>query len=213
MSNQSEEIVVYFVRHGESEGNIAVRNGGGMWVDDYPDTSPLTETGKMQAEKAGEYLYKIEKEFDIIISSPFERAKNTAEIINKKLKKEIIFSDLCREIVGEPYFFVENEVRQKADGLKMVKDFRKIVDEFLEYLKSSGKKRILVVSHSMFIRSVLTNTIYGKHAEEDVYLYNFLHGLALANTGIVKMNYKEIHKTDNGWRVQMWNDTTHLKEL
>ena len=78
---------VYFVRHGESEYNAKSLFQDGKVL--------LSEKGKQQAQVLAERFLNIP--IDIIISSPYPRAKKTAEIINKKIKKKIIFSELIGE--------------------------------------------------------------------------------------------------------------------
>ena len=63
---------LYIVRHGETKRNIERRLSGGEEV-------PLNERGIRQAIQTRDYLKEVD--FDLIISSPSERARNTAEII------------------------------------------------------------------------------------------------------------------------------------
>ncbi|OOR16233.1 histidine phosphatase family protein [Bacillus cereus] len=65
--------VICLVRHGETEWNAIGKLQG-------RENIKLNKQGKQQAEKCG--LYLREKQWDIIISSPLSRAKQTAEIIN-----------------------------------------------------------------------------------------------------------------------------------
>lgn len=69
-----------FVRHGQSEFNVrfaATRQDPGI-----PD-APLTPLGREQAEEAAERLKG--HDFKVLISSPYTRAIQTAQIINKVL--------------------------------------------------------------------------------------------------------------------------------
>ncbi len=70
---------IYLVRHGESELNK-------VSVHQTEDT-PLSPEGIKQANKLAERIKKLK--IDFIYSSPYKRAKQTAEIISKKLKKPI----------------------------------------------------------------------------------------------------------------------------
>lgn len=87
----SEEPItkIIFVRHGESEKNVK------HILSDSLDKWPLTEKGKKDIESIRE---TIEDKVDAIITSPVLRAKETAEILNEKLKTEIIKNDLIKEI-------------------------------------------------------------------------------------------------------------------
>ena len=60
---------VFLVRHGQS-----VANAGGKTVD--PDTNPLTELGRRQAE---DFIHRLDCRPTRIVVSPFLRAQQTAE--------------------------------------------------------------------------------------------------------------------------------------
>ena len=49
---------------------------------------PLTHDGEKQLAGVARAMKKMGLEFDLILSSPYERAKKTAEIIAEKLKLE-----------------------------------------------------------------------------------------------------------------------------
>ncbi len=76
------------VRHGETDWN---KNGK---VQGHTDIE-LNEVGKQQARDVAEKLKH--ENFDLIICSPLKRAKETADIINKTLKLELIVEDDLRE--------------------------------------------------------------------------------------------------------------------
>lgn len=71
--------VVYFVRHGESEANVAP-------VFQSPD-SPLSERGRHQAQLIGERVSQLR--FDALISSPFARARETAQVIAQATEADV----------------------------------------------------------------------------------------------------------------------------
>ena len=75
---------LYLVRHGESTYNI-----DGII---QPLGSELSEKGKEQAKFLAARFKNIP--VDIIISSPLKRAKQTAEIIERVIQKEVIYTDL-----------------------------------------------------------------------------------------------------------------------
>lgn len=68
---------LYFLRHGESAGNIARIAQGRA---DFP----LTDQGRDQAARAGRWF--AERHVDLILSSPLLRASETAEIIARKAR-------------------------------------------------------------------------------------------------------------------------------
>lgn len=91
--NQKE---IYLIRHGETEWN-KLKKIQGQEAD-----IPLCDCGRNQAKKTGLYLrdFRIKsKPFDRIISSPLERAKETAEIIGNIVdyKKDIEYDNVLME--------------------------------------------------------------------------------------------------------------------
>jgi phosphohistidine phosphatase len=79
---------IFILRHG-----IAVERGTPGFEND--SQRPLTPKGKRQLRKTAGAMKKMNLRFDLILSSPFERAKQTAEIVAEelKLKKRLKFSD------------------------------------------------------------------------------------------------------------------------
>lgn len=93
MSEQKIEKVVYFVRHGQSEDNVAP-------IFPAPD-SPLNEKGIKQVECIAKRVSKLS--FDILVTSPLERAKQTAEVIIRETGKKAECSDLFVEHIKPTY--------------------------------------------------------------------------------------------------------------
>src|SRR4029450_10818002 len=72
MPDKSRAKVVYFVRHGQSEDNVAP-------VFQSPD-SPLSAVGRTQAERIAARVAKLA--FDVLLASPYRRAHETADVIS-----------------------------------------------------------------------------------------------------------------------------------
>jgi phosphohistidine phosphatase len=79
---------LYVLRHG-----IAVEPG--MPGCEKDSERPLTPKGRHQLRQIAAAMKKMDLRFDLILSSPFLRAKQTAEIIAESLtrKKQLAFSD------------------------------------------------------------------------------------------------------------------------
>ena len=79
---------LYLLRHG-----LAVERGTHGFEDDA--VRPLTPKGRRQLRKIATAMKKLERDFDLVLSSPFLRAKQTAEIVaaELKLKKRLKFSN------------------------------------------------------------------------------------------------------------------------
>src|SRR5690348_5787824 len=67
---------LYFVRHGQTQGNV-----NRLWSG--TTETPLTDEGRAQAKRAGEHAKSLG--IDHIVCSPLGRAKDTAAIIAKEI--------------------------------------------------------------------------------------------------------------------------------
>ena len=82
---------IFILRHG-----IAVDRGTKGFQND--SERPLTAKGKRQLRKSAAAMKRMKLRFDLILSSPYERAKRTAEIVAEelKLKKRLKLSDALK---------------------------------------------------------------------------------------------------------------------
>lgn len=145
---------LYIIRHGETFENASNRLQGRI-------DSNLTEEGKKQALEVRNYF--VDKEVDLIVSSPLKRCVETANIIsNDKIK--IIYDDrlLGRdhgEFTGMPkeevnfddyWNYYKNIKYERAEN---VVDLFNRVKKLIEELKEEYKdKKIIIVTHSGVIR-------------------------------------------------------------
>ena len=74
----------YFLRHGETEWNLSKRTQGQL-------DSQLNDTGRAQAEKAGEALKH--EPIERIVASPLSRVRHTAEAVARHHDVEISFDE------------------------------------------------------------------------------------------------------------------------
>lgn len=105
---------LWLVRHGQSEGNVArdaADEAGSHEIDiDVRDVDvPLSALGRTQAEAAGRWFAALPRKDrpELILSSPYVRAKETAEII-------------CREgaLAGGPaQTLVDERLREREFGI------------------------------------------------------------------------------------------------
>jgi phosphohistidine phosphatase len=79
---------LYLLRHG-----IAVERGTRGFEDDF--SRPLTPKGRRQLRKTAGAFKKLGRKFDLILSSPLLRAKQTAEIVATELhlRKRLRYSN------------------------------------------------------------------------------------------------------------------------
>lgn len=80
--------IITFIRHGETEWNVAGKQQGHQ-------NSDLTSRGIQQAEMIGRYLRT--NSYDLIYSSDLKRALHTAQLINEQLKIPLIKNKNLRE--------------------------------------------------------------------------------------------------------------------
>lgn len=150
-----------FIRHGESEPNLT----GKINVDKSKNFG-LTENGKKQLSEPGLTQRLRDYKIDIIVSSPYLRTKETAEIISNNLeldKNKIIVEDKLQEFqVGmkndgrtwqEMYYESKEKINlyhDKIDGADEAKiDVVKRVAKFLSECEEKYEgKTILCITHN-----------------------------------------------------------------
>jgi len=163
---------LYFVRHGESEWNVADRICGRTDV-------PLTEKGHEQAIAAGREILASNKKIDLIIYSPLVRAKETAlhisEVTGIPVKEE---PRLIEQSFGKfegtsprkaPEFVAaKTQFATSYEGgesmLKLAQRIYNVIDEIIE-----DDKVYLIVAHNGIARVVksyfddMTNEEYANY--------------------------------------------------
>jgi len=77
---------IYILRHG-----IAVERGTSGHKKD--SDRPLTPEGEDKMRQIAEAILAMELKFDLILSSPFKRAEQTANIVAHELDEEVTFTD------------------------------------------------------------------------------------------------------------------------
>jgi len=99
----SEPTTFYFVRHGESEANVARRFSGRF-------DSPLTDLGRKQAVALADALEGVP--FDRIVATPLSRSLDTALVIARRRRMPVdVVADLVEIDVGEKQGAHFDEVR------------------------------------------------------------------------------------------------------
>ena len=111
MSSPDKPVYTFvFLRHGESVGNAEARWQG---QSDYM----LTEKGRAQARLLAERWKSEGMKFDLIISSPLLRAKETAEIIASALDAKLELDPILMERhIGEMEGLTAEEVRKMTSA-------------------------------------------------------------------------------------------------
>lgn len=149
------ETVLGLFRHGQTDWNIDLRLQGTADI-------PMNATGVEQVSRAAAVIAM--QSWDLILSSPLGRAKQSAEIIASELGvAEIKTHDLLLERafgIGEGMLYEEWNSKYShlddipgAESTKLITDRSQTLLDFVEQ-NFSGKK-VLAVSHGALIRFVL----------------------------------------------------------
>ncbi len=217
MSNFKTIKTIYFVRHGQSEHNVAP-------IFQAPD-SQLSNVGIEQAKYIADRVSKLS--FDVLISSPFERAKQTAEEISKKTGKIPEYSDLFIErvkpssIYSKPYsdeqasnLWREWDKSLYTPGLKIedgenYDDLVNRADKALDFLNNRQEQSFVVVTHGFFLRMIIFRVLIGNFGNGNIFQH-FQKASAMENTGLTVLYYQVGPEGQSRWRLWIHNDHAHL---
>ena len=193
-----QHMVLYFIRHGETSWNVEGKMQGQTDI-------PLNENGIRLAEETAEGMKEIP--FDLCITSPLSRARQTAEIVLGSRKVPIIEDARIEELsfgnwegIGcrpenyavptpieefqkfytEPFAFVPGEGGETILQLcKRTKEFWDEVTAKPEY----EDKTILIATHGCALRAILHN-VYEDKAD-------FWHGFVPVNCAVSVVEVKD----------------------
>lgn len=155
---------IYIIRHGETDWNNKGLSQGSR------NNIKLNKNGKEQAKKTGKYLNKfrqIDSNFDVILSSPMDRAKQTAEIIAKEIgydKNNILYVD---ELIENDLGLLS--IGKTKDELKkddFYDDYFNLIDT-IENIKDKVEKLLYEEKNKKMIDKILKK--YEIENEETVY--------------------------------------------
>lgn len=187
---------ICLVRHGETDWNAAKRIQGRTDI-------PLNDTGKWQAEQTG--LYLKDAHWDVVISSPLSRAKETAHLILQHVHAPLVIMD---DFIERDYGDAEGmsfEERQKLFPNKQypnMEPLSALQDRMLEGIEkvraTYPDKRVLIVAHGAAIHALLTALADEHMGIKDTRLENAC------------LNYVEW--TDGEWKVNDYNVVSHLTQ-
>ena len=204
---------IYFVRHGETDSNFLKVPGH--------HTDPLSKRGAIQATLVSERLAEVG--IEVVVSSPYTRAHQTAERINSVLGKEIVLDASFEEIKGVSALSGiprTDRVGQKIRNLIQEKfadpdwhfadeenffDVKKRSQAALDILLNRPEECILCTTHGAFLRALMRLMLLGDLLSPELYLKTY-HSFGLSNTGVTVCEYDE----NRGWQLIRWNDTVHL---
>lgn len=205
---------IYFVRHGESEGNVGLVRQG--------HHSSLTEKGMEQARFIANRAKKLPVE--VLVSSSMKRAVETAEIIGKEIGMAPELSDLFIErrrpsvqigkakdsadSVDAELMILENFTKPgyRYSDEENFDDLKERAGRALIFLENRKEENFLVVTHGFFLRIFVARALFGSalSSQEGDHFARTFH---MENTGLSVLKYDEKGKY---WWLWVWNDYAHL---
>lgn len=159
---------IYLIRHGETDWNLERRLQGGVDI-------PLNEKGLELARVTAKGLRDIH--FDVIYTSPLQRAKQTALAIAEGRQVPVIDDDRIREICFGPFeglicakenynipdpefmnFFLKPHLYIPPQGGESVKQLCDRTADFMEWLTTREELKdstVLVSAHGAAVKGLL----------------------------------------------------------
>jgi len=184
------------VRHGETDWNAIGKLQGRTDV-------PLNSTGIRQAKECSEFLSR--SNWDIIITSPLKRAKQTAEIINSQLILPIIEMDefLERGYGDAEGMAMEERLIKFLDGnipnQEDMTDLKsRVMDGVHIIIDKFPNRKVILVAHGAVINSILATLSKGE--------------IGSGKTKLVNACLSNIQFFENEWRIMDFNQVTHLSQ-
>ena len=215
-SAQVWEKVVYFFRHGETDGNITPVF--------QPLDSPLSPNGRLQAQRLGVRAERLP--LDLLICSTLPRARETMHQIASRTGVDCIFSDLFVErtkpavLNGKSYDDAEADAlwdrwenslytpgERTEDGENFDDLIARAHDAFA-YLVARPEHAIGVVTHGYFFRVMLAHVLFGNHLSGSL-LRHFQTHVEMQNTGMSILRYR-VSGPVPGWHLWTYNDHSHV---
>jgi broad specificity phosphatase PhoE len=208
---------VYFIRHGQSVANPLPLFQG--------EESELSDLGRQQADKLGDKLAKINPQ--ILITSPYIRARQTCDIIARHTGSRIEYSDLFIERVkpssikgmafGDPVAekiwseysesFYNPDIKIE-DGENYF-ELSNRINRSLDYLLNLEEQSIAVVTHGNFLRTLAMLVLVGSKAP--VAIMQKVRSFCIAdNASITTVVFRDDYNEEARWRLLSYNSADHL---
>ncbi len=201
---------ITLLRHGESVGNVESRWQG---QSEYP----LTDTGREQARALAERWKNEEVIFDLIISSPLIRTRETAEILAEALDLKIEFDPLWLERdIGEFSGLTAHEVRENFQHSPFTTPYDPVgrdgegdwelflrAGRALQNLLKRKPARYLIVSHGGLLNQFM-HAVVGVAPQAN----NAGTRFRFSNTAFAQLMY---YPHQHRWAIDKLNDHAHWK--
>lgn len=201
---------IYFVRHGETEAN---RQHKHQHFDE-----PLNEKGRKEATMVGQFLRL--KSPDVLYTSPFARARETAELIQAVVDIPYTIVESVHEAVRPDFLYGKSHyslatlhylwllfTHRSEDGwnnhgAENMFDVRNRVLDTKDMLMEEEGDKIAVVSHALFIDMF----VHLVSREKPMTFWQFVHLMIfvkkIPNCGLVHMQFNtEPPEDGSSWQL------------
>jgi broad specificity phosphatase PhoE len=207
---------VYFIRHAESQYNALDRH--------QVASVGLSELGIKQAESVARRLST--NRIDVLMSSPYERAKQTAEFISAAVQKPVELTPLLTEMKKPSV--IEGRRHDDPEARKIRRtilnnwhdpawryadeetffDARHRAVRCIKFITRLDNSNVLLVTHGGIMRMIIGVMLHGEEllVRDFLKLQEFVHA---DNATITLCEYTN-HKR---WKLITWNDCAHLECL
>ncbi len=213
--------VIYFIRHGQTELNAkGIRQG--------PD-GPLSPEGVLQVQAVAKRFPTKKGKPQVIISSPFQRTKETAAIIAQTLHMSVEYCDLLverknpTEIIG--HSGKEEQVQKIVDRIdksfhdddlrysdeENFMDLKARAKKLLAYIGKRKERQIIMVTHGIFLKMVASYLLAGDALTASQYnKLSFLNPMDNAALTIVTRRTRFLRS--DVWELLVWNNMPWQEE-
>ena len=191
---------VWFIRHGESVGNAGGRTREAA-------SYPLSALGCRQAEQLAEALHA---EPDLIVVSPYVRARQTAEPAMRKFPdvrveewpvQEVQYLDpaLCVDTTQEERRAMSEEYWQRGDphfaapGAESFVGFSMRIGAAIERAARREERRIFVFCHGQVMQAIAWLALSRPAAMDPAAMrrfFHFMHGVTVPNCAILPLHHR-----------------------
>ena len=179
--------MICVIRHGETDWNAIGRLQG-------HEDIPLNENGKLQAEQCGLALNSLlndGRKWEVVVTSPLMRAKQTAEIIAGILNiEEIVVDDgLIERDYGKASGLMRDEWRnvypdgkfEGAEEWDVLRD--RVYSAVVKNFDKFSPKDIIIVSHGGAINAILAEVSGHTIGSGKTHLKNACISMLMCNEG------------------------------
>lgn len=177
--------MIYIVRHGETSWNTYRILQGHKPIE-------LNEKGREKARFLAKKV--IDLEFDRIISSDLLRAKETAEIINEQVHKEIIYDARLRSVdygnlegryipdITQEEWKIYNSTPEKFGAESVETVFNRIKSLFDDLIEAN--ESVLIVTHGGSLRVMSYYIANRQKFDNEIYCKFYKDAKQVANTAL-----------------------------